>query len=238
MDYRDLKIDIYADGADIEQMKRVYSEGLVKGFTTNPTLMKKAGVKDYKSFAKEAADHIKDLPLSFEVFADDFETMGKEALVLSVIGDNVYVKIPVTNTKGESSAPLIKRLSDKGIKLNITAVFTIEQVKTVLEALNRNTPSIVSIFAGRITNAGVDAEPVIAETKRLCLEHGRSKVLWASSRELFNIIQAERSGADIITITDDLLQSLKTIGRDLNDYSLDTVKMFYNDGKALGYKIL
>ncbi len=238
MDYKDLKIDIYADGADIEQMKKVYKEGLVSGFTTNPTLMKKAGVADYKSFAKEAAECIKDLPLSFEVFSDDFETMEKEALVLSAIGDNVYVKIPVTNTKGEHSTELIKRLSGKGIKLNITAVFTIEQVKEVLDALDPAIPSIVSIFAGRITNAGIDAEPIIKETARLCKEHGNAKVLWASSRELFNIIQAERSGADIITITDNLLNSLGTIGKDLNEYSLDTVKMFYNDGKALGYKIL
>ncbi len=238
MDYRDLKIEIYADGADIAKMKQQHDEGFVKGFTTNPTLMKKAGVKDYKAFAKEAADAIKDVPLSFEVFADDFPTMEKEARVLAAFGDNVYVKIPVTNTRGEHSTELIRTLSGDGLKLNVTAVFTVEQAKEVLEALDPSSPSIVSIFAGRITNAGVDAEPVISEVSKLCRSHGNSKVLWASSRELFNVIQAERAGADIITLTDNLLNSLSTIGKDLYDYSLDTVKMFYNDGKALGYRIL
>lgn len=238
MDYKDLKIDIYADGADIEKMKRQYEEGFVKGFTTNPTLMKKAGVEDYRTFAKEAAETIKDVPLSFEVFADDFPTMEQEAKVLSGFGDNVYVKIPVTNTKGEHSTELIRTLSDQGLKLNITAVFTIAQVKEVLWALKPEVPSIVSIFAGRITNAGIDAEPIIKETAGLCREHGNSKVLWASSRELFNVIQAERSGADIITLTDDLLKALPTIGKDLYEYSLDTVRMFYNDGRELGYRIL
>ncbi|MBQ7584073.1 MAG: transaldolase [Lachnospiraceae bacterium] len=238
MDYRELRIDIYADGADIEKMKKQHDEGFVKGFTTNPTLMKKAGVKDYRAFAKEAAEAIGDVPLSFEVFSDDFDTMEKEARVLSAFGDNVYVKIPVTNTKGEHSTELIRKLSADGLKLNVTAVFTVEQAKEVLGALAPEVPSIVSIFAGRITNAGIDAEPVISEVSRLCREHGSSKVLWASSRELFNVIQAERSGADIITLTDGLISSLPTIGKDLNEYSLDTVKMFYNDGQALGYKIL
>ena len=238
MNYKDLHIDIYADGADIARMKKQHDEGFVRGFTTNPTLMKKAGVEDYRTFAEEAAGAIRDVPLSFEVFADDFPTMEKEARVLSGFGDNVYVKIPVTNTKGEHSAELIRTLSHQGLKLNVTAVFTMDQVREVLEALDPSVPSIVSIFAGRITNAGIDAEPVISETAKLCHEHGNSKVLWASSRELFNVIQAERSGADIITLTDDLLHSLPTLGKDLNEYSLDTVKMFYNDGRALGYRIL
>ena len=238
MDYRDLKIDIYADGADIEKMKAEHDKGFVRGFTTNPTLMKKAGVKDYKAFAKEAAAEIRDVPLSFEVFADDFPTMEKEARVLAGFGDNVYVKIPVTNTKGERSTELIRTLSHDGLKINVTAVFTTEQAKEVLEALDPAVPSIVSIFAGRITNAGIDAEPIIKEVSKLCHEHGNSKVLWASSRELFNVIQAERSGADIITLTDDLIRVLPTLGKDLYEYSLDTVKMFYNDGQALGYKIL
>ena len=238
MDYRDLKIEIYADGADIEKMKKQHDEGFVKGFTTNPTLMKKAGVADYKTFAKEAAGAIRDVPLSFEVFSDDFDTMEKEARVLAGFGDNVFVKIPVTNTKGEHSTELIRTLSGDGLKLNVTAVFTVEQAKEVLEALDPSSPSIVSIFAGRISNAGVDAEPVISEVSKLCRSHGNSKVLWASSRELFNVIQAERAGADIITLTDNLLNSLSTIGKDLYEYSLDTVKMFYNDGKALGYRIL
>ena len=238
MDYRDLRIDIYADGADIDKMKKQHKEGFVKGFTTNPTLMKKSGVSDYKAFAKEAAGVIKDVPLSFEVFSDDFATMEKEARILAAFGTNIYVKIPVTNTKGEHSTDLIRTLSHDGLKINVTAVFTKEQSKEVLEALDPDVPSIVSIFAGRITNAGIDAEPVISEVAGLCHEHGNSKVLWASSRELFNVIQAERSGADIITLTDDLIASLPTLGKDLYEYSLDTVKMFYNDGQSLGYKIL
>ncbi|MBQ9360440.1 MAG: transaldolase [Lachnospiraceae bacterium] len=238
MDYRDLKIDIYADGADIEKMKAEHDKGFVRGFTTNPTLMKKAGVKDYKVFAREAAAEIRDVPLSFEVFSDDFPTMEKEAKVLADFGDNVYVKIPVTNTKGEHSTELIRTLSHDGLKINVTAVFTTEQAEEVLGALDPAVPSIVSIFAGRITNAGIDAEPIIKKVSKLCHEHGNSKVLWASSRELFNVIQAERSGADIITLTDDLIRVLPTLGKDLYEYSLDTVKMFYNDGQALGYKIL
>lgn len=238
MDYRDLKIDIYADGADIKKMIAEHDKGFVKGFTTNPTLMKKAGVTDYKTFAKEAAGAIKDVPLSFEVFSDEFDLMEKEAKILADYGDNIYVKIPVTNTKGESSADLIRTLSSDGLKLNVTAVFTTDQAKEVLDALDPSHPSIVSIFAGRITNAGIDAEPVISEVARMCKEHGNSKVLWASSRELFNVIQAERSGADIITLTDDLIRALPTLGKDLDEYSLDTVKMFYNDGRALGFKIL
>ncbi len=238
MDYRDLKIEIYADGADIEKMKKQHDEGFVKGFTTNPTLMKKAGVADYKTFAKEAAGAIRDVPLSFEVFSDDFDTMEKEARVLAGFGDNVFVKIPVTNTKGEHSTELIRKLSHDGLKLNVTAVFTVSQAEEVLEALDPSVQSIVSIFAGRITNAGVDAEPIMREVSGKCREHGKVKLLWASSRELFNVIQAERSGTDIITLTDDLLKALPTIGKDLYEYSLDTVKMFYNDGRALGYRIL
>ncbi len=238
MDYRELKIDIYADGADIEKMKEAHNKGFVKGFTTNPTLMKKAGVKDYKTFAKEAAEAIRDVPLSFEVFSDDFETMEKEARVLSAFGENVYVKIPVTNTKGEHSTELIRKLSRDGLKLNVTALFTTEQAREVLDALDTKVPSIVSIFAGRVTNAGIDAEPVMKEVSKFCREHGNVKLLWASSRELFNVIQAERSGADIITLTDDLIKALPTLGKDLYEYSLETVKMFYNDGQALGYRIL
>jgi len=238
LNYKDLKIEIYADGADVKKMKEEHDRGFVKGFTTNPTLMKKAGVTDYNSFAKEVCEAINDLPLSFEVFSDDFETMEKEAKVLAGFGENVYVKIPVTNTKGEHSTELIRRLSGDGLKLNVTAMFTVEQAREVLDALNPEVPSIVSIFAGRITNAGIDAEPIIKEVSGLAKKQGNSRVLWASSRELFNVIQAERSGADIITLTDDLLKALPTLGKDLYDYSLDTVKMFYNDGKALGYKII
>ena len=238
MDYRDLKVVLYADGADIEAMKAEYKKGIVKGFTTNPTLMKKAGVKDYREFAKAAVEAIPDLPISFEVFSDDFETMAKEARVIAAIGKNVYVKIPVTNTKGESSVPLIKQLSSEGLQLNVTAVFTIDQVKKIVDAFSPDTKNIVSIFAGRITNAGVDAEPIMREATEICHKKPGTLTLWASSRELFNIIQADRDGVDIITVTNNLLAGITSFGKDLNEFSLETVNMFYNDGQALGFRIL
>ncbi len=238
MRLEDLTIAIYADGADIEAMKAEYAKGIVKGFTTNPTLMKKAGVADYRSFAAQAVKAIPDLPISFEVFADDFETMAKEARVLADLGPNVYVKIPVTNTKGEKSTELVRRLSAEGLQLNVTAIFTIPQTKEIIEAFTPGTKNIVSLFAGRITNAGVDAEPIMKEAASLAHEKPGTQTLWASSRELFNIIQADRCGVDIITVTNNLLAQLPTLGKSLEEYSLETVKMFYNDGKALGYQIL
>lgn len=238
MRVEDLRVSVYADGADIGEMKKEYERGIVKGFTTNPTLMKKAGVADYRSFARQAVEAFPDLPISFEVFSDEFDTMAKEARVLSAMGPNVFVKIPVTNTRRESSAGLIRRLSSEGMKLNITAVFTLSQTEAVLDALCPGTENIISLFAGRITNAGVDAEPIMKEASRMAHEKPGTKTLWASSRELFNIIQADRTGTDIITVTFDLLSQITTLGKDLEEYSLDTVKMFYEDGKALGFHIL
>ncbi|MCR4908586.1 MAG: transaldolase [Lachnospiraceae bacterium] len=238
MTLQDLRVDIYADGADIAAMKKRYEEGYVKGFTTNPTLMRKAGVSDYLKFAGEAVKAIPDLPVSFEVFSDDFDTMEREAKVLSSLGKNVFVKIPVTNTKGESSVELVRRLSEQGIQLNVTAVFTIPQVRRIVDALVAGQSNIVSIFAGRVSNAGVDPEPVMREAAEICHAKAGTRLLWASTRELFNIIQADRTGTDIITVTDGLLSQLDTLGKDLEQYSRETVEMFYRDAQALGFHII
>ena len=238
MKFEDLKVTVYADGADIEAMKEEYKKGYVKGFTTNPTLMKKAGVKDYVTFAKEAIKEIPDLPLSLEVFADDFDTMEKEAEFISGLGDNVYVKIPITNSKGESSVPLIKKLSAKGIKINATAILTLDQVRSVVDAFADGTQNIVSVFAGRILDTGVDAVPIMKEVTDICKKKPCTLSLWASCRELYNIIQADQCGTDIITVTNNILAKLPNLGKDLTQLSLETVQMFVNDGKSLGYSIL
>ncbi len=238
MKFEDLRVTVYADGADIEAMKEEYRKGYVKGFTTNPTLMKKAGVKDYVTFAKEAIREIPDLPLSLEVFADDFDTMEKEAEFISALGDNVYVKIPITNSKGESSVPLIKKLSSKGIRINATAILTLEQVRSVVDAFAEGTQNIVSVFAGRILDTGVDAVPVMKEVTEICKAKPGTLSLWASCRELYNIIQADQCGTDIITVTNNILAKLPNLGKDLTQLSLETVQMFVNDGKSLGYSIL
>jgi len=238
MRIEDLKTDIYADGADVNKMLDEYRKGIIKGFTTNPTLMKKAGVTSYTKFAEKVLKEIQDLPISFEVFADDFDSMKKEAMVLAGFGDNVFVKIPITNSKGESSIALIKELSGLGIQLNVTAIFTIEQVKETVEAFAEGTDNIVSVFAGRITDTGVDAEPIMKETVQICRAKPGVKCLWASCREVFNIIQADRCGVDIITVTNDILEKLSFLGKDLNEFSLETVQMFERDGKSLGFSIL
>lgn len=238
MKFEDLKITIYADGADIEGMKEEYRKGYVKGFTTNPTLMKKAGVKDYISFAKTALSEISDLPLSFEVFADDFETMEKEAKIIAALGENVYVKIPITNSAGESSISLIKRLSEAGLKLNVTAMLTLKQVRETIEAFAPETQNIVSVFAGRIMDTGVDAMPIMREVSDLCRKKPGTMSLWASCREVYNIIQADACGTDIITVTNDILAKLPNLGKDLTQLSLETVQMFARDGKSLGFSIL
>ncbi|HAV00865.1 MAG: transaldolase [Lachnospiraceae bacterium] len=238
MRFEDLRVTVYADGADIEGMKEEYRKGFVKGFTTNPTLMKKAGVKDYISFAKEALKEIPDLPLSLEVFADDFDTMEKEARVISALSENVFVKIPITNSKGESSIPLIKKLSEDGIRLNVTAMLTIPQVKDAVAAFKDGTENIVSVFAGRILDTGVDAVPVMKEVAQICKTKPGTLSLWASCREVYNIIQADQCGTDIITVTNDILKKLPNLGKDLTKLSLETVQMFVNDGKSLGFSIL
>lgn len=235
MRIEDLKIAIYADGADIHEMMETARMGFVKGFTTNPELMKKAGVTSYTEFARNVTRAIPDRPVSFEVFADDFATMEKEAFILARYGENVFIKIPITNSKGESSVPLIRKLSKAGLNLNITAIFTVGQVKSVLEVLDGDARSIISVFAGRIADTGVDPEVIMRETARLCKEKPGVMSLWASSREVFNIIQGERCEVDIITVTGDLLSKIGSIGKDLEQFSLETVRMFTKNGEELGF---
>ncbi len=238
MKFEDLCIQIFADGADIQEMKKEYAKGYVKGFTTNPTLMKKAGVKNYVAFAKEAVREIPDLPLSLEVFSDEFEIMYKEAKVISSLGKNVYVKIPITNSKGDSSIPLIGELSKEGIKLNVTAMLTAKQAREAAEVLADGTKNILSIFAGRIMDTGRNAEQIMRETGDICRTKPGTQCLWASCREVYNIIQAQQYGVDIITVTNDILKKLPLLGKDLEELSLETVQMFTRDSKSLGYSIL
>jgi transaldolase len=232
-----LKIAIYADGADVRDMTAARDGGIVKGFTTNPTLMRKSGVADYAAFAQEALAATGGMPISFEVFADDFDEMERQAKLIATWGDAVYVKIPVTNTKGESAVPLIKRLADAGVKLNVTAILTLEQVKAVVDALNPDVPAIVSVFAGRIADTGRDPVPLMREAAAICAEKPKSMLLWASPRELLNIFQAEECGCQIITCTSEILKKLAMVGKPLDELSLDTVKMFYNDASAAGFKL-
>ncbi len=230
-------LKIFADGADVGEMKRIYKEGRVKGFTTNPTLMRKAGIADYEAFAKEVLSEIRDLPISFEVFSDEFDAMEREAQKIAGWGQNVNVKIPITNTRGESSAPLIKKLSSAGVFLNVTAILTVDQVKTVSQAISPKSKTIVSVFAGRIADTGRDPIPDMKEAARILKSNPNAELLWASSREVLNVFQAASSGCHIITVTNDILKKLPMAGKNLTELSLDTVKMFYEDARAAGYKI-
>jgi len=233
----DFKIKIFADGADASGMKEMYNAGYVSGFTTNPSLMKKAGIKDYEAFALQILSEITDLPISFEVFSDDLETMEKEARKIGSWANNVYIKIPVTNTKGESTTNLIKKLSAEGLKLNVTAILTLEQVEQVVGALSAGVGAYVSVFAGRIADTGIDPMPVMRKAALICRRVDGASILWASTRELLNIFQAQECGVDIITVTNDILKKLPLVGKDLSKLSLETVQMFYNDAQSLGYKI-
>ena len=233
----DLKVKIFSDGADKEDMLDMASKTFIRGLTTNPTLMKKAGIKDYEAFAKDILSTIKEKPISFEVFSDDFDEMEKQAMKITSWADNVYVKIPVTNTKKESSKELIKRLVEKKVKLNITAIMTLDQVKTVVAVLNDNVPSIVSVFAGRIADTGEDPVPLMKECLKEIKINPKSELLWASPRELLNVIQADQIGCHIITVTKDIIKKLQFINYDLEEYSLDTVKIFYKDAVDANFKI-
>jgi transaldolase len=237
-DIKSLKIKIFADGADLQGMKAMYANPLIKGFTTNPTLMKAAGVNDYVDFAHKVLAVIRDRPVSFEVFADEFDQMEEQALEIASWGHNVNVKIPVTNTKSEFAGPLVARLAKRGVVLNITAVFTLDQVRRVAEALSPDTAAIVSVFAGRIADSGIDPVPLMREAAQV-LKSSRPKaeLLWASPRELLNVIQADEVGCGIITVTNDIIKKLPLIGKDQATYSLETVKMFYNDASAAGFTI-
>jgi transaldolase len=231
------RIKLFADGADLQEMVQEYKKGIVQGFTTNPTLMKKAGVKNYEEFAHSALKEITDLPISFEVFSDEFDEMEREARKVARWGENVYIKIPITNTRKESSIPLIRKLSHDGLKINVTAILTYDQVKGTQEALSSTTPAIISVFAGRIADTGVDPVPIMRQSSQLVRSKPNIELLWASSRELLNLFQAEACGCHIITITNDILKKLTLVGKPLDELSLDTVKMFYDDAHSSGYTI-
>ncbi len=232
-----LSIAVYADGADLETIAARTKDPLVKGFTTNPTLMRKSGIQDYERFAKDALALVDGRPISFEVFADDFPTMEKQARRIASWGSNVSVKIPVSNTKGESAASLVRLLSAEGIPVNVTAIMTEAQVETIGAALNTDTPAIVSVFAGRIADTGRDPMPMMQRCKTILRDKPAAKLLWASPREVLNVFQADAVGCDIITVTDDLLTKLVYIDKDLDAFSLETVKMFFDDATSAGYDI-
>jgi transaldolase len=233
----DLTVKLFLDGANLDEMIAAYQGRVVQGFTTNPTLMRKAGVGDYETFARTAIAAIPDLPISFEVFSDGFGAMEREARKISSWGGCTYIKVPITNTKGESAIPLIEKLSGDGLRLNVTAVMTLDQVRAVVAALNPRVASIVSVFAGRIADSGIDPFPMMAKAVTILDRNPRAELLWASPREVLNVVQANQCGCQIITITGDLLRKLPLLGKDLEEFSLDTVKMFYSDALAAGYKL-
>ncbi len=233
----ELKVKIFADGADKAGMLEMYAQPYIKGFTTNPTLMRKAGVSDYRAFAKDILQTIRDRPISFEVFSDEFAEMERQAREIATWGDNVYVKIPVTNTRREPSYDLVRQLSHAGIKLNVTALMTLSQVREVVECVKGGAPCSISVFAGRIADTGRDPVPLMAAAVELLSSAPNAELIWASPRELLNIFQADAIGCHIITVTNDILTKLILVGKDLGDYSLDTVKMFYEDAQKAGYKL-
>src|SRR3982750_4774500 len=233
-DVSTLRVKIFADGADRAGMLEMARKPFIAGLTTNPTLMRKAGVADYRAFAKDILSVIKDKPISFEVFCDDFSEMERQAREIAGWGPNVFVKIPVTNCKGEGAYALIRRLAKSGVKLNVTALMTLAQVRDVSNALGDGAPSCVSVFAGRIADTGRDPVPLMAAAVELLKPYPRQELIWASPRELLNVFQADAVGCHIITVTNDVLKKLELVGKDLDAYSLETVRMFYNDAKAAG----
>ena len=233
----ELKVKLYADGADRDGMLEMYDKPYIQGFTTNPTLMKKAGISDYEAFAHDILRSIPDRPISFEVFADEFEEMERQALKIKTWGENVYVKIPVSNTRKEMSYNLIQRLSEAGVRLNITAMLTLDQVQQVADAVRNGPESIVSVFAGRIADTGLDPVPVMKEALEILQSAPRAELLWASPREVLNIYQADAIGCHIITATNDIIRKLSLAGKDLAQYSLETVQMFYGDAEKAGYSL-
>jgi transaldolase len=230
-----LKVKIFADGADTPEMLEMYSKPFIKGLTTNPTLMRKAGISNYRAFAREILVQIKDKPLSFEVVCDEFAEMERQALEISGWADNVYVKIPVTNTRGEASYALIRRLASRGVKLNVTAIMTPAQIRDVVSALSPEVPSFVSVFAGRIADTGVDPVPLMAAAVQTLKSRPKAELIWASPREVLNIFHADSIGCHVVTATHDILMKLPLVGYDLDEYSLDTVRMFYRDAVAAGF---
>lgn len=232
-----LSVKIFADGADLPSMQELYTKPYIKGFTTNPTLMRSAGVGDYREFAKRVLQTIPDRPISFEVFSDEFEDMARQAREIASWGENVYVKIPVTNTRGEPAYELVRDLTGAGVKVNVTAVFSLAQVRDVIDALDGGAPACVSVFAGRIADTGYDPVPLMSAAVEILRVAPNTELIWASPRELLNVFQADDIGCHIITVTPDILKKLSLIGKDLEDYSLDTVKMFYNDARQAGFAI-
>ncbi len=232
----DLKVKIFYDGSDKKDMLDMNNKNFIKGFTTNPSLMKKAGINNYKSFAKDILGTIKEKPISFEVFSDDFYEMEKQAMEIASWSNNVYVKIPITNTRKKNSKELIKRLTKKKVKLNITALMTLEQIKSILPVLNKDVPNIISVFAGRIADTGRDPIPLMTNCLKEIKINPKSKLLWASSRELLNIFQADQIGCHIITVSKDIIKKIRMVGYDLEEYSLDTVKTFYEDSVKASFK--
>jgi transaldolase len=232
-----LNVKIYADGADRATMLELHANSLIAGFTTNPTLMRKSGVADYKAFAKEILQQIPDRPVSFEVFADDFKEMERQAAEIASWGENVLVKIPITNTQGKSSRPLLRRLAQAGIPVNVTALLTLRQVREASECLENGPPAKISVFAGRVADTGRDPVPLMAAAVELLRPYPNIELIWASPRELLNIFQADAIGCHIITVTSDLLKKLVLVGKDLRQYSLETVRMFYEDARKAGYQL-
>jgi transaldolase len=233
----DLRVKLFADGAEKKSMLELYANPLIRGFTTNPTLMRKANIADYEAFAHDILDTITDRPISFEVFADDFDEMDRQARLINTWGPNVYVKIPVTNTRRESSGELIHALSHDGIKVNVTAMLTLDQVCAVMGALADGAPSNVSVFAGRIADTGVDPVPIMEQAVRMLRPQPQIELIWASPRELLNVFQADAIGCHIITATPDILKKLCLVGKDLNQYSLETVQMFADDAAKSGFRL-
>ena len=234
----DLTIQLFADGADKAGILDLYSKPYIKGLTTNPSLMKKAGIKDYEAFAKDILQTVTAKPISLEVFTDDFTDMKRQALKITALAKNVYTKIPITNARGESALPLIKELASQGVKLNVTALMTLRQVAGVAEALDPKVPSVVSVFAGRIADTGVDPTPLMRACGAILDGHDKAELLWASTREVLNIFQAQECGCAIITVPHDILgKAAKMLGTDLNELSLDTVKTFSKDAAECGYML-
>ena len=235
--HNDLRVKVFADGADEEGIIKLAANPAIKGFTTNPTLMRAAGITDYEAFARRLVERIPDMPISFEVFADEFDEMERQAHKIASWGGTIYVKIPVTNTRRESSDALIQRLSGEGIRLNVTALLTLDQVSAVSAALAAGPACCISVFAGRIADTGCDPVPLMRKALEIMAPHSNQELIWASPRELLNIVQADEIGCHIITVTHDLLKKLPILGKDLAEYSLDTVKMFHNDAKTAGFTL-
>jgi transaldolase len=233
----DLSVKIFADGADLDGILALAADRRIRGFTTNPTLMWKAGLTDYEEFAKRLLERITEHPISFEVFADDADEMRRQARMISRWGDNVYVKVPVSTTSGESMASLVRELSEDGVKVNVTAVFTTAQVELITAAVSHGAPSYISVFAGRIADAGIDPVPLMARAVDIMTDAPRSELIWASPREVLNIVQADQVGCHVITVTHDLIKKLDCLGKDLEQFSLETVQMFRRDAVAAGFKL-